>query len=147
MPGQASAIASSPNSVKTGEFALAIIVKLGGDDDIVGAGGVVHPKAGSAAIAGHQVGEGIVCALGPGNGLPAAPGRFLGMRHENSVLMAATDGNVVKPVVTTLAHEDAQVVVGQNGIADDIVIESQIERNAGAGIVMEAKVREQASVV
>lgn len=110
-----------------GETALDVIMEMGGNDDVVGAGGVVHPEPGTAAIAGHQIGEGIVYALGPGNGLPAAPGRFLGMRHENSVVLAATDGNVVKPVVAARAHENAQIIGGQDGIADDVVIESQIE--------------------
>ena len=32
-------------------------MEMGGDDDVVGAGGIVHPEAGTAAIAGHQVGE------------------------------------------------------------------------------------------
>ena len=55
-----------------------------------------------------------------------------------------TDGNFIKPVVAALAHEDPQVVGGQHGIADDVVIERQIERDAGTRIVMEAESREQA---
>ena len=62
-----------------------------------------------------------------GNRLPAALGRFLGVRHENTVMTAVADGNIVKLIVAAFAHEDAQVVGGQNGIADDVVIESQVE--------------------
>jgi len=40
-----------------GETALDVIVEMGGNDNVVGAGGVVHPEPGTAAIAGHQVGE------------------------------------------------------------------------------------------
>ena len=124
--------------------ALDIILKLGLDDDVVGAGDVIDPEGGVAAVAGDQIGEGIMRAFGLGNGPPAAFGRLLGVRHENTVMAAVADGNVVKLIVATLAHKDAQVVGGQNGIADDVVIESQVERNAGAWIVVEGKVREQA---
>lgn len=126
------------------ESASGIAVKLGTDDDIVGAGGVVDPEGRAAAIAGNQGGEGIVRALGPGGGLPAAVGLFLGLRHEHAVMTAVKDGNVMKLIVATRAHEDAQVVRGQNGVADDVVIESEIKRDAGPGIVVEVKFREQA---
>ena len=119
-------------------------MKLGCNDDIVGAGGVIHPEGRAAAVAGDQVGEGVVRAFGLGNRLPAAFSLFLGVRHENTVMAAVADGNIVKLIVAALAHEDAQVVYGQNGIADDVVIESQVERNAGTGIVVEVKFREQA---
>ena len=54
--------------------------------------------------------------------------------------MAVADGNVIKPVVAALAHENAQVIGGQDGIADDVVIERQIERDAGPGIVVETEI-------
>ena len=124
--------------------ALDVILKFGLDDDVVGAGGVIDPEGRVAAMAGDQIGEGVVRAFGLGNRLPAVFGRGFGVRHENTVVPAVADGNVVKLIVAAFTHEDAQVVGGQNGVADDVVIESQIQRNAGAGIVVEVKFREQA---
>ena len=69
---------------------------------------------------------------------------FPGVCHEHAVVAAVKDGNVVKVIVATRAHEDAQVVRVQNGVADDVVIESEIKRDAGPGIVVEIKFREQA---
>src|ERR1039458_5103264 len=126
------------------ESALNIVMKLRPADDIVGADVVIDAESRTAAIDGYQIGEGVVHAFGLGNRLPGAFSLFLGVRHENTGMGAGADWNIVKLIVAALAHEDAQVVYGQNGIADDVVIESQVERNAGTGIVVEVKFREQA---
>ena len=79
-----------------------------------------------------------------GSRLPAPQGLPLGMRHEDAVVMAVLNGNIVKLIVAARAHENAKVVGDQHGVADDIVVESQIERYAGAGIIMEVKLGKQA---
>src|SRR5208283_2757738 len=119
-------------------------MKLGGGDDIVGTGGVVDAEGGVAAIAGDQVGEGVVDTLSPRDQLPAASGRLLGLRHEDAVLAAVANGDVVKPVVTAVAHEYAQVIGGQDGVADDVVVESQVQRDTGPWVVVETESRKQA---
>ena len=59
-------------------------------------------------------------------------------------MTTVTDGDIEKLIVAARTHEDSQVVRGQNGIADDIVVECQIERNAGTGIVVQIKLGEPA---
>ena len=51
--------------------------------------------------------------------------------------MAVANGDIVKLIVAAGAHENAEIVGGQNGIADDVVVEGQVERNARAGIVVQ----------
>jgi len=106
----------------------------------VGADVVIAPESRTAAIDGGQIDKGIMHAFGPGHRLPAVRCLFLGVGYEDAVMVAVADGNVCGiDCPQALTHKDAQVVCDQNGITDDVVIESQVERNAGTGIVVEIK--------
>ena len=118
-------------------------MEFGTDDDVVGAGGVVDPEGSAPAIAGDEVGEGVVHAFGSGRRRPTPHGLPLGVGHEDPIVVAVLDGNVIKSIATARPHEDAQVIGNQHGVADNVVVESEIKRYAGAGIVMEIKLRKQ----
>ena len=108
------------------EFALGIITKPRPRDDVVGAGSVINPESRTAAVGGDQVCERISRALALRYGLPAIRGLLLGMRHEHAVTAAVVDGNVIKLIIVALTHENAHVICSQNGVADDVMIESQV---------------------
>src|SRR5579859_1889841 len=110
-------------------------MEFGPDDDVVGAGGVVDPEGSTPAIAGDEVGEGIVYAFGPGRWRPTPHSLPLGVGHENPIVAAVLDGNVIKSIAPARPHEDAQVIGNQQGVADHVVVKSEIQRNAGTGIV------------
>ena len=118
---------SRPIRMGQQEFAPGIITNLYPGDDVVGAGGVINPEGRTAAVGGDQVCERISRALGLWYGLPAICDSLLGMRHKHAVMAAVIDGNITKLIVMALTHENAQVVCSQNGIADDVMIESQIK--------------------
>ena len=123
---------------------MEVALEAGEADDVVGATGVIHMEGGPTTVGGDQIVEQIVRALGPRSQPPAQRRPRFGLSHEHAILMAVTDGDVEKLIVATRAHEDAQAVRGQNGIADDIVVECQIKRNAGTGIVVQIKLGEEA---
>ena len=109
------------------ELALGIITKPCPCDDVIGAGSVINPESRTAAVGGNQVCERISRALGLRYGFPAMCGLLLGMRHKHAVMAVVVDGNVTKLIIVAPTHENAQVICSQNGVADDVMIESQIK--------------------
>jgi len=106
----------------------------GADDEVVRAGAVVDPEGGAAAIDGDEVGEGGFGALGLRCRLPAARGLRFRVCHEHPVMMAVVDGNVAELIIAAGAHEHAQVVRVQDGVADDIVVEVEVEEMPAPGL-------------
>src|SRR5581483_4792454 len=81
--------------------------------DVVGAGIIVDDEGAAAGIADGQAVELIAGALAAGSQRPALGAAHGGLGHEDAVAAAVADGETVKGVVAGLAHEDAEVVVGQ----------------------------------
>jgi len=118
-----------------------IVTKLRPDDDVVGAIDVVHPECRAPAFISDQIGEQIVAAFGLWLKLPSLGIPHIHLRHEYTIVTAAADGYAVEFIVVAPSHKDPQIVGGKCGVVDAVVAAIPVERDAGAGVVMQVKIR------
>lgn len=119
---------------------MVVANKLGADDDVIGAGGVIDAERRAAAIHCTEIGKVVVNAFSFRRRAPTFGSQLFGMGHKHTVMTTVTDGDVEELIFTARAHEDSQIVREQNCIAYDIGIKSQIERNTRAGIVVQIEI-------
>ena len=79
-----------------GQAAQSVVQKTRPKNNVVGARGVVDVKGLSAAIIDGQALKIVADALGVGTKLPAFGGVGGGLRHENSMMMALGNGQLLK---------------------------------------------------
>src|SRR5208282_4406559 len=120
------------------------VQNCGGRYQIVGTGGVVNQEGLAAAMADVEVVETIVNAFGSRTKLPALEGGGEGLGDEDAMAPALLDFELMKGISPAGAHKDSHVVVGQTRVFDDIVIEIEVEGNAGRQVVVQEQARETA---
>src|SRR5208283_2402052 len=124
--------------------ALGVVQKLAAVNDVVGAGVVVDLEGPAAALDHEQVVENIAGALGAVVKPPAGGGGFARLRHENAVVPAAANRHVFKHIVARIPHENARVVAGENRAVNDIMGETQVERDSRRQVVVQVQAAEMA---
>ena len=81
----------------------------------------------SAALGDQNVVEMISGAFAPGARLPPGLCFREGLGHEDAVVAAFLNGQRLEQIVARLAHEDAEIIAGQDGIVDHVVIEIEVQ--------------------
>lgn len=117
-----------------------VAAKFHAGRNVVCAGDVIDAEQCVAALTGADVGEGVIDAIG----LHLSHAAFAEIiRHKYTVVVAVLDGDVAELVVMAPAHENTQVIAGEDGGINDVVTKISVERNAGAiGVIMQIKLGE-----
>ena len=81
------------------QTAFEIVEESGVGNDVVGARGVIYQESFATGVGDRETGECVAGAGGSGRELPAGFGGGGRLGHENSVIPALADGDVLKGIV------------------------------------------------
>lgn len=96
------------------------------------AAGVIDQEGFAAAMGDQQFVKNVSCAFGSRAELPARRRPHGGFSHKNAMVAALLDSHPVKNVVARLPHENTQIIAREDRVLDHIMVEIQVQRNAGA---------------
>ena len=127
-----------------GKSALGVFQKFAADENIIGATNVIDSESAAATMRDDQFLESIAGACASGQKLPSRRSAEAGFGHENAVMIALFNRDPVKNIVAGLAHKNAEVIIVQHRVADDIMVEAQVQGNAGREIIVQIEMGEMA---
>jgi len=127
-----------------GKSALGVFEKFAADENIIGAANVIDSESAAATMRDDQFLESIAGAGASGQKLPTGRCAESGFGHENAMMMTLLNCHSVKNIVAGLAHKNAQIIIRQHRVADDIMVEAQVQGNAGREIIVQIEMGEMA---